>query len=67
MLALFLYPLLVNGLQGGPAQAWGWVKAKWINQPYGGGNAGGPGQSTSQITRAPTPSGYSTPNPYLTR
>lgn len=35
LLALFLWPLLLNLVRGGPAQMWGWVKAKWINQPYG--------------------------------
>jgi hypothetical protein len=42
LLALFLYPLAVNLLNGGPAQMWGWVKAKWLNQPYGAGPAGRP-------------------------
>lgn len=41
-LALFAYPLLVNLLTGGPAQMWGWVKAKWLNQPYGGTSNSGP-------------------------
>lgn len=34
-LALFIYPIAINFLKGGQAQAWGWVKAKWLNQPYG--------------------------------
>lgn len=34
-LALFVYPLVLNFLRGGQARAWGWVKAKWVNQPYG--------------------------------
>jgi len=29
-----LYPLAINFLQGGPAQMFGWIKAKWVNQPY---------------------------------
>lgn len=43
-LALFIYPLVINFLRGGQAQAWGWVKAKWINQPYG---AAAPAKSSS--------------------
>lgn len=35
-LALFAYPLAVNLLKGGPPRMWGWVRAKWINQPYSG-------------------------------
>lgn len=42
LLAVFAYPLLVNLLNGGPAQMWGWVKAKWVNQPYGGTSNSGP-------------------------
>ena len=34
-LAFFVYPLVINFLRGGQAQAWGWVKAKWLNEPYG--------------------------------
>lgn len=55
VLALFAYPLLVNGLRGGPAQAKGWLAAKFINQPYGGGRAGG--------GRAPSGSGAPPPAP----
>lgn len=44
-LALFAYPLLANLLQGGPAQMWGWVRAKWVNQPWGGPSAPGPAPS----------------------
>lgn len=36
LLAFLLYPLLVNGLRGGPAQAKGWLAAKFVNAPYGG-------------------------------
>jgi hypothetical protein len=36
LLALFAYPLLANLLRGGPPQMWGWVKAKWVNEPYAG-------------------------------
>jgi hypothetical protein len=32
--ALVIYPLVMNLVKGGPAQMWGWVKAKWLNQPY---------------------------------
>lgn len=50
-LALLIYPLAVNLLNGGPAQMWGWVRAKWINQPYGAYQATGttqaPGTSTA--------------------
>lgn len=35
LLALFLYPFAVALIKGGPSMAWGWVKAKFINQPYG--------------------------------
>ena len=35
-LAVFAYPLFLNLLKGGPAQMWGWVRAKWTNQPYAG-------------------------------
>jgi hypothetical protein len=67
MLAVFLYPLLINLLNGGPPQMWGWVKAKFINEPYGGATpAGGPGTQTAQGHLAPTPSGYQPANPYIT-
>jgi hypothetical protein len=59
-LALFLYPVLVNFLTGGHAQVIGWLKAKFINEPYGGGN----GKHSAPVThRAPTPSGYTTVPP----
>lgn len=35
LLALFAWPLLLNLVRGGPPQMWGWLKAKFINQPYG--------------------------------
>lgn len=35
-LALVIYPLIINFLQGGTAQMLGWVKAKWVNEPYAG-------------------------------
>jgi hypothetical protein len=54
VLALFAYPLLINALKGGPAQAKGWVAAKFINQPYGGPGPGGPGSKTI-TTRNPPP------------
>ncbi len=34
LLALFAYPIGLNLIRGGPAQAWGWVRAKWFNEPY---------------------------------
>lgn len=34
-LAFFIYPLVLNFLRGGQGRAWGWVKAKWVNEPYG--------------------------------
>jgi hypothetical protein len=43
VLALFLYPLLINGLRGGPARARGWLAAKFVNRPYGGGPGAGKG------------------------
>jgi hypothetical protein len=43
-LALFVYPLVLNFLRGGQGRAWGWVKAKWVNQPYG---AAAPASTTS--------------------
>lgn len=42
MLALFVFPLAINLLNGGPSLMWGWVKAKWFNAPYGGQTAPGP-------------------------
>jgi hypothetical protein len=36
-LALLVYPFAINYLRGGFPRAWGWVKAKWVNQPYGSG------------------------------
>jgi len=36
LLALFLYPLFVATLTGGPAKARGWLAAKFTNQPYSG-------------------------------
>jgi hypothetical protein len=51
-LALFIYPLALNFLRGGQAQAWGWVKAKWINQPYGAA-APAPKQANSSSTTLP--------------
>jgi hypothetical protein len=56
-LALFAIPLLVNLLEGGPAQMWGWVKAKWLNQPYALGPA--PTKSGKQVY--PTPTGQPPP------
>lgn len=44
-LALLVYPLVVNFLLGGQARAVGWIKAKWINQPY---NTSAPSSSASQ-------------------
>jgi hypothetical protein len=44
-LALLVYPLVVNFLIGGRARAFGWVKAKWVNEPYG---AAAPASSASQ-------------------
>lgn len=45
LLALIAWPLLLNLVRGGPAQMWGWIKAKWINQPYG--NAAPSGGTTT--------------------
>lgn len=53
-LALFGYPLAVNLLLGGPARMWGWVRAKWVNQPY----AAQPGKAEPFY---PTPSGKAPP------
>lgn len=39
LLALFLWPLTFNLVKGGPAQMWGWIKAKFINQPYSASGA----------------------------
>ena len=41
-LALFAYPLLLNLLDGGPSQMWGWVQAKFVNKPFGGASNSGP-------------------------
>lgn len=35
-LALLVYPFVVNYLRGGMPRAVGWIKAKWLNKPYGG-------------------------------
>jgi hypothetical protein len=53
--ALFLWPLIFNLVKGGPGQMWGWVKAKFINEPYsasgasttGGAPATGPAASAA--------------------
>lgn len=34
VLGLLLYALALNYLQGGAAQARGWIRAKFLNQPY---------------------------------
>lgn len=51
VLALFLWPMVWNLVQGGPGQMWGWIKAKWINEPY----AGGPGIATGAPVRQSQP------------
>lgn len=56
-LALFGYPLAVNLLLGGPARMWGWVRAKWVNQPY----AEGPGAGRPAPAFYPTPTGKAPP------
>ena len=45
LVAAFVWPLGVNLLKGGPGQMWGWVKAKFINQPYTGAAGSGTGGS----------------------
>lgn len=65
-LALFCYPLLANLLSGGPAQMWGWVRAKWTNQPYGGVGSSGPTASTGQQTVF-LPAAQTAPNGTVTR
>lgn len=40
VVAMFAYPLVLHLLLGGPGRMWGWVKAKFINQPYTAGTAG---------------------------
>jgi hypothetical protein len=52
ILALFLYPLGFALVKGGPAEMWGWVKAKFFNEPY---NTGGPGSSKGGTTSAAPP------------
>jgi hypothetical protein len=47
LLALFLWPLVFNLVKGGPGQMWGWVKAKFINEPYSGGGTA-PAKATPQ-------------------
>ncbi len=51
LLALFAYPVLMNLLRGGPAQARGWFAAKFFNEPY---NPPGPARSTGTHTRKGT-------------
>lgn len=34
LVAMFIYPLAVNFIKGGPPRMWGWIKAKFINEPY---------------------------------
>jgi len=48
-LALFAWPLIFNLLRGGPARMAGWIRAKFINQPYG--------QDAAPGSAAPPPSG----------
>ncbi len=55
VLALFLYPLLINGLRGGPERARGWLAAKFLNRPYAAGPAarGGRGGRGGKAPPAP--------------
>src|SRR5579859_6553439 len=39
LVAAFAWPIGVNLLKGGPGAMWGWIKAKFINQPYSGPGA----------------------------
>lgn len=65
-LALFCYPMLVNLLSGGPAQMWGWIRAKWINQPYGAVSSAGPTATAGQQTVF-LPAAATAPNGTVTR
>lgn len=51
LLVLFLWPLTFNLVKGGPAQMWGWIKAKFINQPY---SASGAAPSTGSTSSTPS-------------
>lgn len=53
-LALFAWPLTFNLLRGGPRQMWGWVAAKFINQPYGQAAAGA-GPAAGDVRGNPAP------------
>lgn len=46
-----LFALGTNFIDGGPSQAWGWVKAKFINQPFGTSTAVSPSSATSSTTK----------------
>jgi hypothetical protein len=54
LLALFLYPIGLNLVLGGPSQAAGWIRAKFINEPFGkpvaarGGTGAGGKTGTTQ-------------------
>lgn len=48
VLAVFLWPMVFNTVKGGPRQLWGWIKAKWINEPYQPGRGQGPTATTVQ-------------------
>jgi hypothetical protein len=65
---MFIYPLVLNLVKGGPAQMWGWIKAKYLNQPYTAGSRGTAGAAAGAAAAnafppavLPTPSGSQVP------
>ena len=52
VLALFLWPLILNLVRGGTGQMWGWVKAKFVNEPYSPG--GNPAPASSNTISVPS-------------
>lgn len=64
VVAAFAWPLGLNLLKGGPAQMWGWVKAKFLNEPYAGSvTTGGRQKAPTGQPQQPSTTG---PGPRLT-
>jgi hypothetical protein len=52
VLGLVLYALVLNYLQGGAGQVRGWMKAKFLNQPWGGAAPAGGGDAGAAVGAA---------------
>jgi hypothetical protein len=60
ILAMFLYPMGFALLKGGPDRMWGWIKAKFFNEPYsaaaGPAPGAGAGSGRNPVPRIHAPS-----------